>query len=351
MINKKNLTIAACLVGAQAHAQSNVQLYGWLDAGVYSKQLAGTSRSLTVNSIGLTTSHWGIRGSEDLGGGLAAVFELSSFVRLDTGEATRGIPNEPFWSRFAYVGLRGHWGMVRAGRLSDPSFVSAVNFGPFGGSSAFGPFVMHTYAGGQPMLSGLAAPDSAWSNAIVYSSPQWRGWSSQLAVALREGSAAGKRSAMHLRYDNGPLSATAAYTRVSDADMVNPRTASDPAGAPYVINDVRARQLGVAYDFERVKVFGQHMRTTLGIASVGTIQLTTSHIGASIPHGNGKWLLSWGRTDREQAGVQGKRRDTLSVGYDHALSKRTDLYAVVLSDRVTGLSDGMGYSVGMRHSF
>lgn len=227
MARKRLFSLSVALLGVSVHAQSSVRIYGSLDAGVYSKQLAGAARNLTVNSIGFTTSHWGLRGTEDLGSGHSAIFELSSFVRLDAGEATRGIPNEPFWSRFAYVGLRGPWGMVRAGRLSDPSFVSAVNFGPFGGSSAFGPFVMHTYAGGQPMLTGLAASDSAWSNSIVYTSPQLHGWSAQLAVALREGSAAGKRSAMHVRYDNGPLSATVAYTRVTDAALINPRTASD----------------------------------------------------------------------------------------------------------------------------
>lgn len=338
-------------VGSSALAQSDVQVYGSLDAGIYSKQLAGTGRTLNLNSIGITTPHWGIRGSEDLGGGQSAVFELSSFVRLDTGEPTRGVPNEPFWSRFAYVGLRGQWGMIRAGRLSDPGFVSAANFGPYGGSSAFGPFLMHTYVGGQPMLTGMAASDSAWSDSIAYSSPSFRGWTSQLAVTLRGNHAAGRRSAMHLRYDSGPFAGSLVYTRVTDAQLLNPRTVSDPAGAPYVINDVWAKQVAATYDFESFKIFGQHMRNHLKVYSIADIRLDTSQVGVSIPQGSGKWLVSWGRTYRKQVQIQEKRRDTVTVGYDYNLSKRTDLYAVILSDRVTGLSSGIGHSIGMRHNF
>ena len=89
----------ACL--GTAHAESSVQLMGLMDAYAGSVRMAGDAdRTSVVGSGGLTTSWFGFKGTEDLGGGLKAGFLLTSFLRVDTGSPGRFNP-DPFFSRDA----------------------------------------------------------------------------------------------------------------------------------------------------------------------------------------------------------------------------------------------------------
>ncbi|RZJ07037.1 MAG: porin, partial [Rubrivivax sp.] len=130
--NFTRLALAACLAASSgiAAAQSSVQLYGIMDAGVYSKQLAGENRLQTLSSGVMSTSRWGFRGTEDLGGGLKAIFDVSSFVRADTGESGR-FPNDGMYSRYAFVGLQSTTlGRVRLGRVTTPGFLLGITTSP-----------------------------------------------------------------------------------------------------------------------------------------------------------------------------------------------------------------------------
>jgi predicted porin len=62
-------------------------------------------------------------------------------------------------------------------------------------------------------------------------------------------------------------------------------------------------------------------------------------------------LAAYAQTDKEQTAAADQKRQTLTLGYDHDLSKRTDLYAAVVSDKVTALTRGTGFAVGIRHRF
>ena len=89
---KKNLIAlsAALLCAAGAHAQSSVQLTGLMDVFAGSMKMAGDAKSKSVvDSGGLTTSWFGMKGTEDLGGGLKAHFNLTSFIKVDTGSQGR----------------------------------------------------------------------------------------------------------------------------------------------------------------------------------------------------------------------------------------------------------------------
>lgn len=92
-----------CATGAQA--QSSVQLMGLTDVFVGSMKNAGDAgSSKVVNSGGMTTSWFGFKGTEDLGGGLRANFALTSFIKVDSGSQGR-FANDTFFSRDANVGL------------------------------------------------------------------------------------------------------------------------------------------------------------------------------------------------------------------------------------------------------
>lgn len=111
---KRCIVVGMLIVQAtQAAAQSSVRLYGILDAGIdYTSAAAPSGGSLVrLTSGGANTSRWGLRGREDLGGGLSAVFQLEGNLLLDAGAA-----DGPLFKRQANVGLEGGFGRVVLGR-------------------------------------------------------------------------------------------------------------------------------------------------------------------------------------------------------------------------------------------
>ncbi len=112
---KKSLVALAVLVASgAAMAQSSVTLYGiadiWLGTVKADQELANPNSVTKLDSGGISTSRWGLKGSEDLGGGLNAIFTLETSVGLDTG-ASAG------FSRLSYVGLDGGFGTVTFGKM------------------------------------------------------------------------------------------------------------------------------------------------------------------------------------------------------------------------------------------
>ncbi|MCB2034816.1 MAG: porin, partial [Ottowia sp.] len=103
--------------------------------------------------------------------------------------------------------------------------------------------------------------------------------------------------------------------------------------------------LGGSYDFTFAKFF-----LTYGQAknSVSEVKMKTAQVGATVPIGPGKLMASYAQTKDD--GLD-KTRKTLAVGYDYTLSKRTDAYANVMFDRITGFDSGTSYGVGLRHRF
>ena len=113
------ISAATAITSLTCHAQSQVQIYGTIDAAVgrIETQPPGAPAApiLSVTGVhngGLQTSYFGFRGTEDLGGGLKAKFQLEGFLRADTGQSgrfdaspTSGADN--LWSRESYVGLGG----------------------------------------------------------------------------------------------------------------------------------------------------------------------------------------------------------------------------------------------------
>src|SRR5476649_1323623 len=126
-MKKSSLTLAimalAAAAGGAAHAQSNVQVYGLLDVGVETannKSATGGSQT-SVISGGMNTLRWGLRGTEDLGGGLEAG------ILMDTG-AQDGV----LFKRQATVGLEGAFGRVVIGRSFTSVYDTVIAYDPMG---------------------------------------------------------------------------------------------------------------------------------------------------------------------------------------------------------------------------
>jgi predicted porin len=157
-----SLAVAAALaVGGAAHAQSNVQVYGLIDAGVeYLNHANANQDSVTkVISGGKNTSRWGLRGTEDLGGGLKAVFNLEGGILMDTGASDGAL-----FKRQAYVGLDGSFGRVVLGRSFTTTYDFVILFDPLGYAPNYS-WATSTNASG-PSKYGMT---TAFDNLIKYS--------------------------------------------------------------------------------------------------------------------------------------------------------------------------------------
>ncbi|WP_186275431.1 porin [Burkholderia gladioli] len=117
-MQKRALAAFACLVAScGAHAQSSVTLFGVLDEGInYTSNASGHS-AWQQTSVDLVTSRWGIKGNEDLGGGLHAIFDLESGFQVDSGRIYYG---DRVFGYQSYVGLQSErFGTITFGRQFD----------------------------------------------------------------------------------------------------------------------------------------------------------------------------------------------------------------------------------------
>jgi predicted porin len=324
----KNPLIAGLitLVSLPALAQSSVTVYGLIDASVSSTKAAGTTATVKkLDSGNMSTSYWGLRGTEDLGGGLSAGFNLESFLRVDTGAAGR-FDGDTNWARSANVGLTSKdWGSVRLGRNTTSLFLATIIFNAFGDSFGYSPSVRHVYT------SGTATGDSGWSDSVMYSTPNYGGFSANATVAAGEGQG-GRNVAFSGTYMDGPLGSAFAYQKV------------EKNGGPAAVDDTTTWSANGSYDFGAVKLFAQYIDVS---NDTKNIDFKITEISAAVPIGLGKVLAGYGQI-RPSAGAN---RKTFTVGYDYFMSKRTDLYAMAMSDKIAGLPKGNSLSVGVRHRF
>lgn len=329
---------AACVSGA--HAQSNVRITGLTDMYVGSMKSPGDSgRTNVVNSGGMTTSWLGFQGVEDLGSGLKVDFMLNAFFRGDTGTPGR-FTNDPFFSRDAFVRLNGDFGGVLLGRTMAPNFLPTILFNPFGDSFTFSPLVLHQNVSlfNASGWKNTNPSDTGWANQVVYSTPSFGGLKANLHYQFGEqaGNNSKKNIGANVLYSSGPLGLTAFYEDVS---------MSDPN--PAVLPDGRKNwMLGGSYDFNVVKLtatYGQTKGKNDGYKG------KTTSLGATIPlAANSRILAAWAQTKLD---LTDAKRNTVSVGYNYDLSKRTDAYAVVMYDKVTNFGNGTSVGVGIRHRF
>lgn len=361
--------VIMALLSAGAYAQTSVSFYGVVDVAAGRIQYSGQRSNLKVDSGAMQTSHFGFAGRENLGGGLSATFDLSAFYRADSGLIGRfsgipGVPDDPFLSRRATVGLESPFGELRMGRGSSPYFVSLIQFNSLADSPAFSPIFLHTYPGGQsPQLAApINGPDSGVSNMIQYFTPNFGGLRATVQYGFGEvaGDSSTNRISASATYMSGPMGFSLAVAR-------------DKLPLAFVTEEKQTSYLvGGFYDFGVARLFAQYAQTTQKFTTTADREFKTTQLGAAIPISvASKLLVSWGRTKIDlPAGVSAysptpaapipagtrtlgvdPKRNTLSTVYDYNLSKRTDIYAALLFDKYTGLESGKTAAVGIRHKF
>jgi len=341
MFAKKNLIAVAALatLAVSAQAQSSVTLYGNVDASLaYVKTKvkgAGSSTTTGVESSVLTDSFFGLKGQEDLGGGLKAIFKLESSIDVDTGAQADG----NFFGKNAYVGLVGGFGTLTLGNQESLFKTEAAAFDAFGSSRLM--------AASNTLFVGATALGGSWQNTIGYTSPNLNGLTLSAQHSARETNAGksaltvnGGATAVAANYSAGALGLSAVYGDV--------RNTAGAAGA----EQNKAWLLGASYDFGAVKGFAQYGQDKMEDASGADEKAKFFQIGAVVPVTQaGAVHASYGQTKVDDA----KARQ-FSLAYHHGLSKRTSVYAGVTytkdeqlfsitEDKTTALA------FGLRHAF
>jgi len=321
-------------VSSDACAQSSVQLYGIIGTYVGSVKKSGsTPAALVEGGGGLTTSFWGIRGTEDIGGGTSVIFTLESFFQPTTGAQGRTAA-DPYWSRSSYVGITGDYGRVTFGRQTNPTYLNMQYLNPFGASVVFSPLVVQSFVAG---FNGVIVGDTVWNNTVQYTTPTVSGLSATGIYGF--GGVAGETGianvGLHATYTNGPFLAAVSAQRV--------RT---PVTSP--VTEQYAWLGGATYNFGVAKVYAAAEATNAYGAQIGT---HTYELGLSIPIAKtDSILMEWARTASSSAKVS-TRRTTAALAYDYFLSKRTDVYLVYMYDKLTPNGSASTTALAIMHAF
>jgi predicted porin len=363
MKNPRALTLAALSLSGAACAQtSSVTLFGEIDMNIGRFKGSNTGvavgdRSITKQDSGsLANSFWGIRGSEDLGGGISASFSLESFIRTDTGEIGRAdatqtafgsVAADPFFSKSAWVALDSRsWGRLRLGQQVTAIWLTSIQSNAFGASSDFSPINMLMFFNVPAILSG----GNRWSNTISYDSPNLGGFAFSLQDSLGEGK--GRNLGGRVAYTDGPFAAALAYSDVRK----DPTTFADGTTR----SNTRNALLALSYNLQSVHLFAHLGRVkTDGSNSRSTADDNITHslwdISALVPVGAGRFMIGYGQRKGNEVFPTSQRK-LFSFGYAYALSRRTDLYAMLRYDKTRAqgtptTAEGASYALGVRHSF
>lgn len=320
---KKSLIALAVLgLSGAAFAQSSVTLYGVADIGYGKAPGVVVHRDARGNIIRTTkqvfqmhsnmngSSRVGLRGVEDLGGGLKVGFQFETGLNLETGAAA-----DTFWARQANLWIGGNWGTLKLGRQLTVSNQVQNLWDPTGqaGYSVSG----NTY--------GYAGAGSRADSAISYVTPNFSGFQAGLAFVSKTETAVTTDKHMYdlgLWYNNGPLAAGFSYNKLGDAK------------GQY--------QIGGKYNFNNFFLSAAYQAT--GRANNGADKRNGVTLGAGAKFGAFGLALDVTRDTKRPAGVKKYTNVALEGKYD--LSKRTFFYGFY------GRQDGEnGYGLGIRHNF
>ncbi|MRX10314.1 porin [Pseudoduganella sp. FT25W] len=329
--------IPIALLATDAHAQSATQFYGVLDVWAGPSQISGAGPStLSVNSGGMQTSFWGIAGAEEVGRGVKVIYALESYIQVDSGTAGRA-PNDAMFARNAYVGLQTHYGEVKLGRVLDPLFLATAQSNPFGGSIRLAPLMAQLWG---PATGRTVYGDTSWDNAIVYTSPALGNVRAAVYGSLGEtryGAGTGNLGAL-LSYADGALTAFLSAQNVRVGQAV--ATPGQSQQASYFA--------GGSYRFDGWSAYASY---NVALGAVPRSAARTGQLGVLVKAGSGNIMASWARTRNTGDGLADTRRNTGAVGYNYAASPRTELYAVLQTDRLSTVNRARTCALGMRHKF
>jgi len=407
-MKKSLVALAALALAGAASAQSSVTLFGVVDAAatyIQNTNTAGVKNSQwSLSNSGNASSRLGFRGTEDLGGGLAASFWLEAALGNDNGTVGASNSLSPaaganvaqFFNRRSTVSLSGGFGEIRLGRDYTPTFWNDTIFDPFGtngvGSNAIEQTIGSSILNSNPLLAaalGITGNGNyvRANNTIGYFLPSnLGGFYGQAMFGFSEKTqtdpgiltapatfVGGKYVGGRVGYANGPLDVAVAYAQ---SDIASNFVFGGKA-------NVNTGNVGASWDFGFLKLLGEYSQVDVKsdlIGPAGGFPLDVTYrgylLGTTIPVGPGLIKLSYSHDDFDNSAVFGDKpkADKFAIGYVHNLSKRTALYATAaytknkdangafgVNNNYEGGQPGFpagapadkayGYDFGIRHSF
>ena len=346
---KKSLIVVAVAASfaSVAHAQSSVTLYGLLDAGVtYTSNVAHSSK-WAAGSGGIDQSRFGLRGSEDLGNGLKAIFTLESGFNVNNG---RFANNNGMFNRQAFVGLSSaQFGTVTLGRQYDAAqdFLAPLTAtGSWGGT-----YFAHPFNNDNLNTNG----GFAVNNSIKYSSANYAGFTfgGTYGFSNQAGAFANNREySLGAAYQWQGLRLGAAYAQQNNPGATNATGTAGNGGATDggflgATGNFRQREFGAAGSYS----FGP---ATVGLAwtqsRIDNVAGVQQSLRANNYEVNGKYNLTpalglgvaYTFTDGKGYGVAANggsasvRYHQIGLQADYALSRRTDVYAQAVYQHAMG---------------
>ena len=342
------LAVLTAWAGAAA-AQSSVTLYGVIDQGINYTNNVGGHSLVEMASGHVQGSRWGLRGSEDLGDGTKAIFQLENGFSADTGRFGQG---GRMFGRQAYVGLRdAQAGTLTLGRQYD----SVVDF--LAPTTANGNWAGWQFA--HPFDNDNTDNSFRLDNAIKYASPDFGGFQFGGAYAFGESTSFSDNRVYSFgaKYTNGGLKLGAGYVFGSKVGST--------AGGALATNDA-------TYIASQMRVFGAGINYTTGPATVGFVYSNSnyrnptgnSYVSAIAAPGvtvdaikyhnfevsgkyqitpafflGGQYVLSLLKYDASTGRAE-PRIHTVGLMADYAFSKRTDVYLQTSYQHVAGGKTG-----------
>ncbi len=351
---KRSLAIAGALLatGGTAHAQSSVTLYGVADAGIEylnhvpdaAKQGASLVRMTSGNIAG---SRWGLRGVEDLGGGLKGVFLLEGGMVLDSGSAAQG---GRLFGRRAYVGLDTPYGQVTMGRHHNLTFDLIIPFDPMLFAPKYSSFSHDSWLAGRVDNAvkytgrfGALTASALYSFGIDSTVPN----GSEVPGSSR----VGRDMSAGFSYDAGALRVGAVYDQLNGSSVATAGK-TERRYVAAIAGDVGPVTIDLGYRRLVSQLLASMTRTDL------------FWLGANWDVGRGASLTGAVYKTNDRTSAKDPMSIVLSVGY--RFSKRTDAYltaSYTLNKGGSALSangyDGsvvpgenqMGAVLGLRHAF
>jgi predicted porin len=338
---KKSLLALAVLgvFAGAASAQSTVTLYGLIDENA-GKDIGSNNKRISQGA----SSRLGFRGVEDLGGGLAAFFQLEHRFRpwngtINGGNGVNGSP-VTFWQARSYVGLRGNFGEVRVGREYDAAFFhSELIFDPWGWDTVVSSLTV-------PANAGSGSANFNVNSSITYNSPNISGFTFSGQVAESNGNCGA--SGLNSTAITGGIVGTPVFGTC----LKRPYSfGADYAGGPFRVGfgynnpgntTDKYTSFGGTWDFGVVKLWGQGgTGTTAANTKIKGYQLS---ITAPLGQGEARGAV----ISQTVAGV--KTITGVGLGYHYALSKRTTLYTDFARNSKV-ITEKTAYDFGIKHAF
>ncbi|NIE68950.1 porin [Burkholderia sp. Ax-1719] len=351
-MKKKILTTAILgLIAGSAHAQSSVTLYGLIDAGVNyinhtQNATKGSSKAFTYGDGVAQGSRWGLRGSEDLGGGLKAIFVLENGFNSGNGQAGQG---SSMFGRQAYVGLtQSNIGSITFGRQYSFSTDILGSLYSTGGNTVSGNWAYHVNDVDQLTSSRI-------NNAVKFQSVNFSGFTfgglygfsntTSFAGASTTSTTSSSRAySFGANYAYGPFSIGGAYTDITYPASASTTTFSTSlaninAATPSAVRDLRSFGFGGRYVYGPATAWLLWTNTRFEPITGSSTLYNAYEAGvkyAFTPALTG----AVGYTYSRASGLFNAHWNQVNGSVDYALSKRTDVYGLVAYEEASGSYKG-----------